>query len=92
MITVAYKKFELVLRRWQKALSQRRRGDAICTHTDAEIHANLFGSVVHGGVTFAGSSPAFDLCPRYARSAGVALLGGAARLISYSRPRRAMSA
>lgn len=64
------------------------------THTDAGIYANLFGPVVlsAGGVTFAGSSPAFDLCPRYARSAGVALPGEAACLISYSRPRRATSA
>ena len=40
------------------------------------------------GVTFANSSLTFDLCPRYARSAGVALLQGTAHLISYSRPRR----
>jgi len=63
-----------------------------CTATNAVIYANLFGPVVHGGVTFAGSSPAFDLCPRYAHSAGVALFGGAAHLISYSRTRRATSA
>lgn len=37
-------------------------------------------------------SLAFDLCPRYACLAGVALLGGAACLISYSRPRWATSA
>lgn len=65
----------------RNAAAMRQRGGArerrTRTHTGAGIYANLFGPVVlsAGGVTFAGSSPAFDLCPRYARSAGVALPG-----------------